>query len=70
MIVDDAANIWPFHRVNRTVVKPYVHGYVVLPMDVPQVTNIYLDPRRVGATMVHSLTFVKALNEGHDHDVD
>ncbi len=44
MIVDDAACIWLTHSVNRVLIKPYVHGFEVLPMDVPQATNVYLDP--------------------------
>ncbi|HSJ58893.1 MAG TPA: ABC transporter substrate-binding protein [Anaerolineae bacterium] len=43
-IVDDAVSIWLTHSVSRLLIKPYVHGYEVLPMSVPQLQNVYLDP--------------------------
>jgi oligopeptide transport system substrate-binding protein len=43
-IVDDAASIWLWHSISRSLIKPYVHGYVLLPMSVPQLQNVYLDP--------------------------
>jgi oligopeptide transport system substrate-binding protein len=44
MIVDDAADIWISHSVSRLLIKPYVHGYVILPIGVPQFQNVYVDP--------------------------
>jgi len=43
-IVDDAAEIWLAHNISRMLIKPYVHGYLLLPVDVPQMQNVYLDP--------------------------
>ena len=43
MIVDDAAEIWLYNYINRMLIKPYVKGYELLPMEVPQVQFIYLD---------------------------
>jgi oligopeptide transport system substrate-binding protein len=44
MIVDDAPEIWLSHGVSRQLRKPYVHGYVLTPLGVPQSQFIYLDP--------------------------
>jgi oligopeptide transport system substrate-binding protein len=43
-IVDDAADVWLTHSTSRLLIKPYVHGYTMLPLGVPQVQNISLDP--------------------------
>ncbi|MGD8625705.1 MAG: peptide ABC transporter substrate-binding protein [Anaerolineae bacterium] len=44
MIVADAAAIWLSHATGHLLIKPYVQGYQLLPVGVPQIQNVSLDP--------------------------
>jgi oligopeptide transport system substrate-binding protein len=44
LIVADAAAIWISHSTGHLLIKPYVHGYQLLPIGVPQWQNVSLDP--------------------------
>jgi oligopeptide transport system substrate-binding protein len=43
MIVDDAAALFTVHRLSYELVKPYVQGYVLTPIDIPIERYMWLD---------------------------
>ncbi len=43
MLVDDAAALFTVHYLNYQLVKPYVKGYVLTPIDIPIERYIWLD---------------------------
>jgi ABC-type transport system substrate-binding protein len=43
MLVDDAAALFTVHWLSYELVKPYVQGYVLTPIDVPIERYMWLD---------------------------
>jgi ABC-type oligopeptide transport system substrate-binding subunit len=43
MVVDDAPCLPLFHGTNYILVKPYVKGYELSPLGVPDLSKVYID---------------------------
>jgi ABC-type transport system substrate-binding protein len=47
MIVDDAPALFLTHSLSYVVVKPYIQGYVLTPLDVPIERYLWIDPEKL-----------------------
>jgi oligopeptide transport system substrate-binding protein len=48
LIVDDAAVLFTTHSLSFVLVKPYIKGYVLTPIDVPLERYLSIDPSKLG----------------------